>query len=403
MPMRMSRKDSDLWKSVLTGAKRRWGRMLTKELKARLWAEMSVYGRVGASEYLALLRDVCREVRSHGCVVGAGRGAAVGSAVCYALGITGVDPIRHRLTFERFMCGCRNEFPDVDLEFDRAGRELARDYLVSRFGADYVAHIMYQIPKIGSRLGLSVHPFAVAISGIPFDRQFSVLSVDGARLDSQHKNLALLYADRNQAEKAGIRLIDLVPQDGLTRIGRVLGQICRNGLLVPDMDNLPLNDARVLRLFHSGRTSGISGFDDVETRRALRRAAPASFGDIVVFQATEGKKDCDVDEVSREHCEDTEGRLVFQEQLDSVIADLAGVSFKSAELIRRRLHRGLNCAVLANVKERRHLEELAKRDLAMKSHAVSRAYLGYQQAYLKAHYPACWKYGSKELKRRIAQ
>lgn len=170
MPMRMSRKASDLWKSVLAGAKRRWGRTLSKEIKARLWTEMSAYIRVGACDYLALIRDMCRAARYQGFVVGAGRGAAVGSAVCSALGITGIDPIRHGLLFERFLCGRKNEFPDIDFEFDREGRDWARDWVVRRFGADRVAHIMYRLPEPNSKAGFSVHPSAVAISDGPHDR-----------------------------------------------------------------------------------------------------------------------------------------------------------------------------------------------------------------------------------------
>ena len=391
MPMRMSRKASVLWKSMLTGAKRQWGRTLSKEIKARLWAEMSAYIRVGACDYLVLVRDMCRAARHQGFVVGAGRGAAVGSAVCSALGITGIDPIRHGLLFERFLCGRKNEFPDIDFEFDREGRDWVRDWLVRRFGADRVAHIMYHLPEPSSKTGLSVHPSAVAISDVPHDRLFTVRSVDGPRLGSRHRVLNLLHADRREAEAAGLLLVDLLPHEGLTRIRRTLARIRRSGRRVPNMDKLPLDDEPTLRLFRKGHTAGISLFDSADTRKALRRVAPQTFDDLVVFLATKGSVVKNVDEVCRAYCEDTDGTLVFQEQLDAAISDLAGVTLKEAELICRRLRRGHPCAALSNVKEREHLEALAKTDLPMKSHAVSRAYLGYQQAYLKAHYPSYWK------------
>ena len=391
MPMRMSRKDSVLWRSVLAGANRRWKRTLTKEIKARLWTEMSTYIRVEACNYLALVRDMCRAARRQGFVVCAGRGAAVGSAVCSALGITGIDPIRHGLLFERFLCGRKNEFPDVDFEFDRAGREWARDWLVRRFGADRVAHIMYRLPDLNSNSGISVHPSAVAISDVPLDRLFTVRSVDGPRLGSRHKVLNLLPADRREAEAAGLLLVDLLPHEGLTRIHRVLERIRRSGRRVPNMDKLPLDDEPTLRLFRKGQTAGISLFDSADTRKMLRCVAPKTFDDLVVFLATRGSAVQNVDEVCCAYCEDTNGALVFEEQLDAVLFDLAGVTLREAELIRRWLHRGHSCAALANVKERERLETLAKTDLPMKSHAVSRAYLGYQQAYLKVHYPSHWK------------
>ena len=352
---------------------------------------MSVYIRVGACDYLALIRDMRRAARRHGFVVGAGRGAAVGSVVCSALGITGIDPIRHGLIFERFLCGRKNEFPDVDFEFDREGRDWVRDWLVRRFGADRVAHIMYRLPEPNSKAGFSVHPSAVAISDGPHDRLFTVLSVDGLRLGSRYRVLNLLHADRREAEAVGLLLVDLLPHEGLTRIRRMLERIRRSGRRVPNMDKLPLDDEQTFRLFRKGHTAGICLFDSADTRKALRRVAPQTFDDLVIFLATKGSAVQNADEVCRAYCEGTDGALVFQEQLDAVLSDLAGVTLKEAELLRRRLRRGHPCAALSNVKEREHLEALAKTDLPMKSHAVSRAYLGYQQAYLKAHYPSYWK------------
>ncbi|MBO5939602.1 MAG: DNA polymerase III subunit alpha, partial [Kiritimatiellae bacterium] len=71
-----------------------------------------------------------------------GRGSAAGSAVAYALGITSVDPIKHRLLFERFLNPDRISMPDIDIDLDDAGRGKVIEYLCDKYGRDHVAHIV---------------------------------------------------------------------------------------------------------------------------------------------------------------------------------------------------------------------------------------------------------------------
>ena len=65
-----------------------------------------------------------------------GRGSAANSAVCYALGITSVNPAEQRLLFGRFLSRERNEPPDIDVDFEHQRRELVMQYIYNKYGAN---------------------------------------------------------------------------------------------------------------------------------------------------------------------------------------------------------------------------------------------------------------------------
>ena len=74
--------------------------------------------------------------------VGLGRGSAAGCLISYLIGITAIDPIPHKLMFERFMNPDREGYPDIDIDFESGGRDLVKEYLRSVYGHDHVADII---------------------------------------------------------------------------------------------------------------------------------------------------------------------------------------------------------------------------------------------------------------------
>ncbi|MBO7207091.1 MAG: DNA polymerase III subunit alpha, partial [Kiritimatiellae bacterium] len=109
---------------VWAGAKRRWGEELSDEVKERVQFELDTIRTMGFPGYFLIVHDYIRAAREEcGVWVGPGRGSAAGSAVAYALGITNVDPIKYDLLFERFLNPDRISMPDIDVDFDDAGRE----------------------------------------------------------------------------------------------------------------------------------------------------------------------------------------------------------------------------------------------------------------------------------------
>ena len=127
---------------VWAGAKRRWGEDLPKDTVERVQFELDTIRTMGFPGYFLIVHDYIDAARRLGVWVGPGRGSAAGSAVAYALGITNVDPLKYDLLFERFLNPDRISMPDIDVDFDDAGRERVLEYVTRKYGADHVAHIV---------------------------------------------------------------------------------------------------------------------------------------------------------------------------------------------------------------------------------------------------------------------
>ena len=89
--------------------------------------------------YFLVVADYINWAKTHGVMVGPGRGSAAGSMVSYAMGITELDPLEHGLIFERFLNPERVSLPDIDVDFDPAGRDEVLQYVTRKYGADKVA------------------------------------------------------------------------------------------------------------------------------------------------------------------------------------------------------------------------------------------------------------------------
>ena len=99
----------------------------------RLEEELSVIASKNFASYFLVVGDMINWAKESGIRVGPGRGSAAGSLVCYALGITEVDPIKYNLLFFRFINPERNDFPDIDTDFEDRRRKEVKDYLKSKF------------------------------------------------------------------------------------------------------------------------------------------------------------------------------------------------------------------------------------------------------------------------------
>jgi error-prone DNA polymerase len=96
--------------------------------------ELAVIGRLDLAGYFLIVWDIVQYCRAHDILV-QGRGSAANSAVCYALGLTAVDPVRMELLFERFLSEARGEWPDIDLDLPSGERrESVIQYVYRRYG-----------------------------------------------------------------------------------------------------------------------------------------------------------------------------------------------------------------------------------------------------------------------------
>ena len=104
-----------------------------QEYLDRLAEEMQVISDKNFGPYFLVVRNMINWAKKEGIRVGPGRGSSAGSLLCYALGITDIDPIKYGLLFFRFINPERNDFPDIDTDIQDSRRDEVKDYLVRQY------------------------------------------------------------------------------------------------------------------------------------------------------------------------------------------------------------------------------------------------------------------------------
>ncbi len=128
------------WLRVLTeeGCAWRWPEGLSDRLRAQIEKELQLIADKSYESYFLTVHDIVRFARQQG-ILCQGRGSAANSAVCFALGITELDPTRINLLFERFISHERDEPPDIDVDFEHDRREEVIQYIFRRYGRQRAA------------------------------------------------------------------------------------------------------------------------------------------------------------------------------------------------------------------------------------------------------------------------
>ena len=202
------------------GARDRY-RTITARIRSQLEHELELIGRLDLAGYFLIVWDIVRFARERG-ILCQGRGSAANSAVCYALGITAVDPIGMELLFERFLSEERGEWPDIDLDLPSGDRrEEVIQYVYRRYGERGAAMtatvISYRtrsaVREAGKALGLSLEQV---------DRLAKLLRAHG--WSDEHDELAAQL--RNGGVDAAASRIELLVQIVRQMMGlpRHLGQ-----------------------------------------------------------------------------------------------------------------------------------------------------------------------------------
>jgi error-prone DNA polymerase len=140
----------------------RWPEGAPEDLQDLLTEELQIIGKLNYAAYFLTVHDIVQFAQSRG-ILCQGRGSAANSAVCFVLGITAVDPARHKLLFSRFISEERREPPDIDVDFEHERREEVMQYIYARYGrhrAGIVATVIQYRPRsavrdVGKALGLT--------------------------------------------------------------------------------------------------------------------------------------------------------------------------------------------------------------------------------------------------------
>ena len=134
--------ESWLVKEVERGLHMRFPHGVTERYRKQADYEVGVIVQMGFPGYFLVTADLIQHAKSVGIRCGPGRGSAAGSLVAYALGITDLDPIKHKLIFERFLNPERISMPDIDMDFDERRRGEMIRYTTEKYGEDRIAQII---------------------------------------------------------------------------------------------------------------------------------------------------------------------------------------------------------------------------------------------------------------------
>ncbi|GFG68378.1 error-prone DNA polymerase [Mycolicibacter senuensis] len=133
--------DSWLRRLALAGAEQRYGPPSgAPRAYAQIERELEVIAQLGFPGYFLVVHDITRFCRDSD-ILCQGRGSAANSAVCYALGVTAVDPVANELLFERFLSPARDGPPDIDIDIESDRREEVIQYVYDKYGRDHAAQV----------------------------------------------------------------------------------------------------------------------------------------------------------------------------------------------------------------------------------------------------------------------
>jgi error-prone DNA polymerase len=164
------------------GIRQRWPRGETPAVRQQIENELALIAELKYESYFLTVHDIVRFARSQQ-ILCQGRGSAANSAVCYALGITEVDPARGNLLFERFISRERNEPPDIDVDFEHERREEVIQYIYSKYGRERAAltatvacyRAKSAIRDVGKALGLALDQVDQIASSLAWWDGFSAI------------------------------------------------------------------------------------------------------------------------------------------------------------------------------------------------------------------------------------
>ncbi len=199
------------------GLYRNYGQDVDKSIVDRLKYELSIIEKMGYITYYLIVFDFINYAKQNNIPVGPGRGSGAGSLAAYCIGITGIDPIKYNLLFERFLNPERVSMPDFDVDFCYERRQEVIDYVVRKYGADHVAQIVtfgtmaakQAIRDVGRALGMSYQSVDEIAKLVPNDLKITI--------DSALKSSSKLLEKYN--ESAQIKeLIDMARKlEGMPR------------------------------------------------------------------------------------------------------------------------------------------------------------------------------------------
>jgi len=382
--------DSWLRELTMIGAAGRYGpRASAPAAYAQIERELDVISTLNFPGYFLVVHDITQFCRRND-ILCQGRGSAANSAVCYALGVTAVDPVANGLLFERFLSPARDGPPDIDIDIESDLREQVIQYVYGRYGRDYAAQvanvITYRqrsaIRDMARALGFSqgqqdawskqaedipesVTDLANQIADLPrhmgihsggmviCDRPIAdVCPVEWARM----ANRSVLQWDKDDCAAIGLVKFDLLGLGMLSALHYVIDLVAEHEGIEVDLARLDLADAAVYEMLQRADSVGVFQVESRAQMATLPRLKPRLFYDLVVevalirpgpiqggsvhpyIKRRNGLEPVTYDHPSMEPAlRKTLGIPLFQEQLMQLAVDCAGFSAAEADELRRAM------------------------------------------------------------------
>ncbi len=478
------------WFSLLCrkGLIKRYGENPPKEYIDRLNYELEVINKMGYVDYYLIVHDFIKHAKDVGIPVGPGRGSGAASICAYCIGITGIDPMKYNLLFERFLNPERVSMPDFDVDFCFERRGEVIDYVIEKYGSDHVAQIVTfgtlaakaAIRDVGRAMGIAYSVVDNIAKQVPNE-----LNITIDRALKRSSDFKVLYDSDDEARELidMARKVEGMPRHASTHAAGVVithdpvvsyVPLARNdeavvtqfpmttleelGLLKMDflglrtltviksaekmiqksdpsfnIDKIDIEDKSVFDMMCSAQTEGVFQFESAGMRSVLSQLKPVSLEDLiaVISLYRPGPMDSIPTYIENRHNPDkikyktlqlksildvTYGCMVYQEQVMQICRELAGYSYGRADIVRRAMSKKKHDVMLkerANfvngiVDEqgnvvcegavRRGISEKTANEIFdemisfasyafNKAHAAAYAYVAYQTAWLKCHYP----------------
>ncbi len=391
------------WLRELTmqGARRRYGPPSANPAAyAQIEHELDIIERLTFPGYFLVVHDIVSFCKGND-ILCQGRGSAANSAVCYAIGITNVDPVRNKLLFERFLSPERDGPPDIDVDIESDRREEAIQHVYTKYGREYAAQVANVITYRGKSsvrdmaraLGFSqgqqdawskqvsrwtgvgqetdtdippaVLELAAQIEGFPrhlgihsggmviCDRPIAdVCPVEWARME----NRSVLQWDKDDCAAVGLVKFDLLGLGMLSALHYMIDLVAEHKGIEVDLAQLDLSEQAVYEMLQRADSVGVFQVESRAQMATLPRLKPRNFYDLVVevalirpgpiqggsvhpyIRRRNGREPVVYDHPCLEKAlARTLGVPLFQEQLMQMAVDAAGFSAAEADQLRRAM------------------------------------------------------------------
>jgi DNA polymerase-3 subunit alpha len=307
-----------------------------EEYVSRMEEELAIIKDKKFASYFIVVRNMLNWSKKNGIMVGPGRGSSAGSLVCYALGITEIDPIKYGLLFFRFINPERNDFPDIDSDIQDSRREEVKDYLerqyrhvasiatflqfkdkgvirdvarcldiplgdvnralkavdtwdeylmsknTSWFREKYPEVEIYGDQLRGRIRGTGVHAAGVVTSKMPISK---IAPMETRSVTGSDTRIPVVAVDMEEAADIGLIKIDALGLKTLTNINDTITSIYdRLGTKI-DLHKIPLDDKNVYQMLSDGYTKGVFQCEAAPYTNLLVKMGVSNFNELVASNA----------------------------------------------------------------------------------------------------------------------